>query len=78
MCCGSPGYVAPEILNDKLYNTKVDIFSVGVILYFMLTGRFIFAARSYREILQKNKACKVTFPASLWEKLSPEALDLTK
>ena len=33
--CGTPGYVAPEILNDEKYSTKVDIFSAGVILYLL-------------------------------------------
>ena len=28
--CGTPGYVAPEILNDKDYNCKADLFSLGV------------------------------------------------
>lgn len=33
--CGTPGYVAPEILEDKPYDCKVDSFSAGVILYIL-------------------------------------------
>ena len=33
--CGTPGYMAPEIFSQHLYDEKVDIFSLGVVLYSM-------------------------------------------
>ena len=74
--CGSPGYVAPEILNNLGYGCKADIFSLGVILYILLTSKFVFNAKDYNDILRKNKQCKVIFPSKLWDGLSPEAKDI--
>lgn len=33
--CGTPGYVAPEVLNDKDYNCKADVYSAGIVFYIM-------------------------------------------
>lgn len=39
LCCGSPGYMAPEILRNQYYNAyKTDTWSLGVILHEMLDG----------------------------------------
>lgn len=35
MTCGSPGYLAPEVYGKTSYDTKADIFSLGVVLYVM-------------------------------------------
>ena len=59
--CGSPGYVAPEILQKKSYNNKVDIFSAGIICYILLSGRAPFYGKTSKEILMKNEKCKLHF-----------------
>lgn len=61
--CGSPGYVAPEILRSMPYGTKIDVFSAGVILYILLSGRVPFSGQKPQEILIKNKQCKIFFKA---------------
>lgn len=35
MICGSPGYLAPELFTYGAYDSKIDIFSTGVILYIL-------------------------------------------
>lgn len=59
--CGTPGYVAPEILNDKDYNCKVDVYSAGIILYIILTGRIPFNGNSYKQIVYKNMKGVINF-----------------
>lgn len=35
MCCGSPGYTAPEVFTSEGYGLKVDIFNCGIIMYML-------------------------------------------
>jgi serine/threonine protein kinase len=43
MKCGTPGYVAPEILKNEGYTSKCDIFSLGSLMFNLLTGFFLFS-----------------------------------
>jgi len=76
--CGSPGYVAPEVLNSMGYDTKADIYSAGVILIVLLTGKLPFSGRNYHEVISKNKEGDIVFEESYWKTLSPEAKDLAQ
>lgn len=52
---GTVYYMAPEILLQSTYNEKCDVWSLGVILYCLLTGKPPFYGNSDQEILQRVK-----------------------
>ncbi|KAM0284851.1 hypothetical protein ACHAQH_001772 [Verticillium albo-atrum] len=62
--CGSPLYMAPEILRYERYDAKADLWSVGTVLYEMVTGRPPFRARNHVELLRKIEAAedKIKYP----------------
>ena len=72
---GTAYYVSPEILAGK-YNEKCDIWSVGVILYVLLSGEPPFNGPSDGAIYSKIKKMKFDFPAHKWNNISSEAKDL--
>ncbi|KAJ3351588.1 Serine/threonine-protein kinase [Allomyces javanicus] len=51
--CGSPLYMAPEILRYEKYDQKADLWSVGVILYELWFGRVPYRAQNHIELLRK-------------------------
>jgi len=54
--CGTPGYVAPEILAEKPYKESCDFWSVGVVLYILLAGEPPFYDPDNFELFEKVKA----------------------
>ncbi|KAF8637931.1 hypothetical protein AX17_002552 [Amanita inopinata Kibby_2008] len=71
--CGSPHYASPEIVNGEKYQgNATDIWSCGVILYALLTGRLPFDDKNVRTLLAKVKSGKYDMPA--W--IDPLAKDL--
>jgi len=64
MRCGTPGYVAPEIINLKdmkaRYKPICYIFSLGLIFHILLFGKSIFKGKTYNQVLAENRLCNFT------------------
>ncbi|KAG8932460.1 Serine/threonine-protein kinase [Tulasnella sp. 418] len=62
--CGSPLYMAPEILRYQKYDAKADLWSVGAVLYEMSVGKPPFRAQNHIELLKKidHARGRVSFP----------------
>lgn len=76
--CGSPGYMAPEVLEGKPYSFKVDLFSLGALMYKLLCGKSLFSGKTSQEILEQNKKCRISFSDSSLRKVSKNTLNLLK
>nr|XP_010937525.1 serine/threonine-protein kinase ATG1c isoform X1 [Elaeis guineensis] len=50
--CGSPLYMAPEVMQCQKYDAKADLWSVGVILFQLITGKTPFDGNSHPQLLQ--------------------------
>ena len=74
---GSPYYMAPEII-DGSYTYKTDIWSVGVILFVMMTGRYPFEGHSQQEVFHKIKFEKYNEQVLNDKKCSDDVKDLIK
>jgi len=77
-CCGTPLYVAPEIILNKGYNSKCDMWSLGVILFIMLVGYQPFAADTLPEIYKVILKGKANFKSKRWSTVSKEGKNLVR
>ena len=75
---GTLSYVAPEILLRTPYNKEVDIWSMGVILYYMLCGRLPYRGRKEQEVAEKIVYDELEFDEDDWETRSVTVQDLIK
>ena len=74
--CGTPCYVAPEILRGEGYNYKCDIFSLGSLLFNLLTGRYLFNGQNKQHILARNTVCNLNLIKPYLYDISAHGRDL--
>jgi RAC serine/threonine-protein kinase len=70
--CGTPEYLAPEVLEDNDYGRAVDWWGLGVVMYELMCGRLPFYDRDHDVLFERILLEEVRFPRTL----SQEAKDL--
>uniref|UniRef100_A0A8C1SW55 Protein kinase C n=1 Tax=Cyprinus carpio TaxID=7962 RepID=A0A8C1SW55_CYPCA len=72
--CGTPDYIAPEILQEMLYGPSVDWWALGVLLYEMLSGHAPFEAENEDDLFESILTEEIIYAS--W--LSTDAVDILK
>jgi len=73
--CGTPYYVAPEVVSGQGYSKEVDLWSIGVITYFLLAGFPPFMGETLPEIVEQILNADFDYPAPYWDNISQNAKD---
>lgn len=75
---GTLGYVAPEVLRKQPYTFSCDVWSLGCIIYALLSGSLPFDHESQKETIRMTLDDKLVFDLSCWDDVSASAKDLVK
>lgn len=76
--CGTPGYVAPEVLAQKPYGKAVDVWSIGVISYILLCGYPPFYDENDANLFAQILKGEFEFDPPYWDEISDSAKDFIK
>ncbi|XP_038682185.1 serine/threonine-protein kinase ATG1a isoform X2 [Tripterygium wilfordii] len=77
--CGSPLYMAPEIIQNQKYDAKADLWSAGAILFQLVTGKPPFSGNSQYQLFQNIlRSNELRFPQGALEELHPDCVDLCR
>lgn len=78
-CCGTPAYVAPEVLHKTGYKAQVDLWACGIILYSMISKTFPFQSNDRKQTFLQIKQKEPDFSnPAFQEEVSPACIDFIK
>jgi len=63
--CGTPLYMSPEVLENQEYDSKIDIWSAGIIFYEMLVGTTPFKGVNEVDLLKTIKTKSLSLPSNI-------------
>lgn len=76
--CGTPAYVAPEVLLKQPYHKEVDVWAIGVIMYLMICKVLPFTASEKRQTFKMIKYDQPNFMRNPFAMVSKQCIDLVK
>lgn len=74
---GTSYYIAPEVLRDE-YDERCDVWSIGVVLYILLSGKAPFDAKTDEDIIKAILKGEYSMDEPIWEEISDDAKSLIK
>jgi DNA-binding NtrC family response regulator len=72
---GTPAYLAPELMGQETFDGRVDIYSLGCVAYWLLTGRPPFEGVDAMAVLRQHSSATPLAPSELSERPIPKDLD---
>ncbi|KAA8494536.1 Myosin light chain kinase A [Porphyridium purpureum] len=73
---GTPFFLAPEIVAGHQYDTKIDMWAMGVSLYYLLSGKFPFVGKTKELAFHEAMNRELEFPVKYFATVSEDAKDL--
>lgn len=75
---GTPHFAAPEVLSSLPYGKEVDLFSCGVILFWLLSSKLPFHDSNNAKLVERIKRTDFSFSDPIWDSVSAEAKSLIR
>ncbi|CAF0710394.1 unnamed protein product [Brachionus calyciflorus] len=73
--CGTPLYMAPEIIDNNPYSQLCDVWALGIIMFFILTSHSPFTAENESRLREQIRNAEINTSSNHYINLSPEAKD---